>query len=234
MTDMPDFSEAMPTPSHPQDASPAAVEPSPELAPAPTPHPLPPMPIWTPNPGVPLLARILAYLFGTALLVTTVVTWITPHQIDPPKPEQWTNLPIGTEIVIPYPAGWQTEEHPGENGAREASFALPGSPAHLEVIVLPLDIREFRDEAVEKLQQKMVDWLTARYKQFEVQPGSFHCDAGEAKRFTFLLNDAPIAGALLFVPKGTHTLGIVAFSPPDGWPVMQDIFMHTVNGASSN
>ena len=191
-----------------------------------------PMPVWAPNPGVPLLARILAFLFAAALLYTAVMTFRTTRPPDPPIPDQWASYHLGAESTIPYPANWQTEERNDADDTREASFMLtPSSPVRLEVIVLAIDAGEHRDEVISALTEKLTTGFQTRFTNFALQDESFRCDAGDAKRFTFTLNGAPMTGALLFTPKGHHTLGVIGYAPPDGWPTMQDIFIHAANEA---
>ncbi len=67
--------------------------------------PLPPVPVWAPNPAVPLPARILAYLFGGMTLLAVALNFVIPRPPDaPPARTSWSCYHSNYGCSFPYPA----------------------------------------------------------------------------------------------------------------------------------
>ena len=196
--------------------------------------PAPAVPIWAPNPGVPLLARVLAYLFAAMMLLAVVLTMTGARAIDPPVPPEWESYALGTNCTVPYPSAWVPipPDTPLDKGMQEISFALVDrhNPIHYDVLLLPLSTTgDDSHDILDKLNAIQGERLAQQLHHFTQSDEVIHCTGGDAKTFTCTLNGALIDGAFLFLPRGQRTLGIIAFCPADGWPVMQDIFTHVAN-----
>ncbi|HEY3376450.1 MAG TPA: hypothetical protein VGL77_03060, partial [Armatimonadota bacterium] len=97
-------------------------------------------PVWAPNPGVPLTARILAYLFAALMLYTVIASYrnVRPPDI-PPVPTGWQRYSSAMlHLQISYPQGWIVDD---KATAGQTHFSLSLPPAHqvyFEVIGLEL------------------------------------------------------------------------------------------------
>jgi hypothetical protein len=194
-----------------------------------------PAPVWSPNPGVPLVARLLAYTFGGLMLLTIFATCLTPRADDvPPIPSaetDWSSLDAGDGCILYYPRGWSAalqegDAHPDKEGYQlEVNFSLyPNSPVQVMAILedLPLNSEYL-------VIQQQNDWLEKKLlgqrhiRNFTLFDGVLTSISTNGQAFTFTLDNRPMSGAWLIQPKGRFLLSLIGFAPRKGWEATQII-----------
>jgi hypothetical protein len=179
-------------------------------------------PVWTPNPGVPLTARVLAYAFGALLGLAILLSLVIERPPDLPlKPARWATYTTSIGMTLRYPAGW-TLRTTGKGRAVTLFFAqLNGSPVTVEV--LATELREEVDaDAQARIGRIVEDELLRDYPDYT--PAS--APSGDLHRFTCTTGGThPLAqtGAWLLRIHGTKVAVFIARTPLAGWPVMEGI-----------
>jgi len=184
------------------------------------------MPVWAPNPGVPVIARMLAFIFGGLMLLTVFATCLTPRAPDiPPIPNaetDWRRLDTKNGCVLYYPRGWIPE--PQSDGEQfNMQFSLcPGSLVQVTAIL---------EEATPNTEYLATDQINSRLEadlqdkldNFTLTEGTLTTIAANGRAFTFTKYNRPMSGAWVIQPEGRFLLCLIGFAPRDGWEATQII-----------
>jgi len=176
------------------------------------------MPVWAPNPGVPIIARILAYTFGGLMLLTLFTTCFTPRADDvPPIPQteqDWTALKTQNGCVLYYPHDWSIDQKSVENQLQVNCSLIPGSPVRVEIL-----LQESSDNesylAVEQIRSQLEKVLPKEFQNFALSDEALTMISSNGQAFTFTYNGKPMSGAWVIEPKGRFVLCMIGFAPRD-------------------
>lgn len=184
-------------------------------------------PIWAPNPGVPLTARILSYIFALLVVVTIFRSCAYERPSDLPVfPRQWASYLTPQGMKIPYPSDWSPADHT-QNGEPDFYFAL-GNSVHIEVSMAEasydLDTSQFPEieQHIEENMQKdlpgyspqVVDAVTG-WHLFHLTPPHSH--------------KPPLQGAWTARIQGNRVACLIAVAPNEGWPAMAQVFTYVLD-----
>ena len=187
------------------------------------------VPVWAPNPGVPIMARILAYTFGGLMLLTFIANCMTKPAADIPKfPKAWEVLQL-PGCGVPYPQGWHLSPQEVQQGSAILSHhlvtLLPAqvSPVRVEVIAQEIPTNMMPSTVVHLLNEGVRQNLVARqYEHFSVeQDGGSYTDVGAA--FTYLQGQTEITGEWMILTNDKYAVIFIGFAATEGWPAMQVI-----------
>ncbi|MHB0938055.1 MAG: hypothetical protein ACYDCO_16865 [Armatimonadota bacterium] len=192
------------------------------------------MPVWAPNPGVPVISRILAYSFGAFMLITLFATCFTPRAADsPPIPQteqDWTVLRTDNGCVLYYPRNWTIQQEVNDNQLQVDCSLIPGSPVQVTVLV-----RESTDTesylAVEQMKDQLEKMLTAKLKDFALSDETLTTISSNGQAFNFTTNGQPMSGAWVMEPRGRFVLCVMGSSPRDSWKATELIVSHMAKKA---
>jgi hypothetical protein len=161
----------------------------------PDPEPLHQGPIWAPTPGVPVVARILAYTFAALLTLAVLMSFLVRRPPDlPVPPAKWDQYKSTMGYVLPYPAEWvkQGPVKKQEWNGELVQFFMPtiGNPL-TALFCLAIDVDANTED--QNIARELATQLGAvREKRFTT--------AGSNAFTGYLTNDAPDAD-----PAGLHT-----------------------------
>jgi len=188
-----------------------------------------PAPVWSPNPGVPIIARVLAYTFGGLMLLTIIATCLTPRAVDipslPNSESDWSSLPVENGCILYYPRGWviQPQEDDAAGERFQVQFSLyPNSPVQVTAM-----LEELPPDAGDSIAQQKNDWLEAtlrrqqKYKNLILTDGALSTFADNSRAFTFTLENRPMSGAWVIQSRGRFLLSLIGFAPRQGWQETQ-------------
>jgi len=191
-----------------------------------------PAPVWSPNPGVPIIARVLAYTFGGFMLIAIIATCMTPRAVDvpstPSSESDWSSMQVGNGCIISYPRGWVSQPRKEEGGAHppdgqfQVQFSLyPNSPVQVTAV-----LEELPPDAGDSIVQQKNDWLEATlreqdYTNFTLSDGSLTTISANGRAFTFTLENQPMSGAWVIQPHGRFLFSLIGFAPRKGWQETQ-------------
>ncbi len=194
----------------------------PEHEPRPMPF-RPQIPVWAPDPAVPLVARLLAYCFAIFMLLTVIRACTMPRPLDyPVMPMSWKSDSING-ITLQYPDNWQmvsiTETDPVVVTDLQFSYTPPTTDVlQLRVFTLNGQFDEYSEASFIK------DHLTAYAPQLingEDDPADWH-----TFRATSTLAKTSIQGAWVARVVGNQTVLLLSFAPAAGWRVTQQILSY--------
>ncbi|MHB9025598.1 MAG: RING finger protein [Armatimonadota bacterium] len=185
-------------------------------------------PIWAPNPGVPIVARILAYTFGLLMLLVTYQTFARERPPDSaPIPGKWSSFESAQGMTIPYPEGWFVAEDTRENVVR--LMLMPGSPVRVDILSA-----ESRNESVQLTPEMIRPGFEEKLQQikgYEPQTGVTTDDTAlEMHAFRFVTRgprgSLAMSGAWTMRARDQQVLILVATAPREGWQTTERIFSH--------
>ena len=194
---------------------------------APVARPMAQRPIWTPDPGVPLVARILSYFFGFLVVITIFrsCTFERPPDL-PVMPGKWQTYRTPQGMSIAYPDTWTVNDR-SQNGQPDYFFSLSNS-VYIEACVVessyPLasnDDAAF-DERVEAELQKDIPGYTAQGIDARSGWHRFTTSNPSSQQKT------PLQGAWTSRIQGNDAACLIAVSPSEGWPEMEQIFSYVL------
>lgn len=178
------------------------------------------MPVWAPNPGVPTIARILAYTFGGLMLLTLFATCLTPRADDSPpipKTEQdWAALKTHNGCVLYYPRGWAVEQETIDNRVQVNCALIPGSP--VQVMILLQETSEHDGFlAVGQIRSQLEKMLPERLDDFTLSDKTLTIISSNGQAFTFTDRGKPMSGAWVIEPRGRFVLCVMGQAPRSSW-----------------
>ena len=195
----------------------------------------PATPVWAPNPGVPIVARMLAYCFGALVLLTIIATVLSTPAPDVPKyPARWSTLHLSAKCAVPYPEGWYTFDlQPAADSGIDAAQSialLPNNkypvqeyPVRVEALLVEVPAGRKRNDMVQALNDYVLKMLRQRLKTFEMAGDGGASDADADIAFTFTQDKQPMRGEWMIYLHGDAALILVAFASPEGWMATQVI-----------
>lgn len=183
---------------------------------APPPHRAP---IWAPNPGVPLTARILSITFGVLLALTVLFTLVSDRPPDLPLPPRaWDTYTLKPGITTPRPAGWTAQ-----TVAEKDDFACvrfwqrDGGPVTVDLLgwrlSAPADER-VADAIAKQVESDLHD-ACPQYVSAAVD--------GDRRRFTCTLDGLAMSGAWTLATRDNMIVAFIALTPTDGAAAMDGI-----------
>jgi len=191
------------------------------------------VPVWAPNPAVPLPARILAYLFGGFTLLTVLLSILVDRPPDtPPTPKSWAAFPCTQHCTISYPTGWDVQSPQIKDGEEHVFSLLPGSPVRIESILMQLPgvAHHVDSRQIERL---LKPELERRFDNFTVRKNDgiiSEADDGEQSfNFTLKDNTTKMTGVWAVRASGHSLLLFVATTPENGWGTMREIVDHMLS-----
>ncbi|OPZ86905.1 MAG: hypothetical protein BWY76_00729 [bacterium ADurb.Bin429] len=179
------------------------------------------MPVWAPNPGVPPVARGLAYVFGALLALTVSLSIIIERPPDlPVVPARWVMYTAPDGLMLQYPAGWRVRTE-AQGQSRTILFTqLPNSPVMVQALMITLshDIdaaaRAFIVKEVENSLRK--DYPNYTPTAVEGDLHRFTCTARDS-------NPLRLAGGWTLQIHGHRVVVLLALTPAPGWSTMEPI-----------
>lgn len=192
------------------------------------------VPVWAPDPGVPLIARLLAYIFGV-LMFFTVISSLRPRPPDIPEyPNQW-KIYEKNGLTISYPDKWQYQDRTQNNDIHVA-FYLPPRTDMVRVEIFCYKINNFTtslaplDKTSDELaNERFEQWLRKDYytgytAKMEAGISGYHYFTAQP-----LSEDGPpIVGAWVSRLQGGTIIFITAASSAPAWHVTENIFSKMV------
>lgn len=176
------------------------------------------MPVWAPNPGVPIIARILAYTFGGLMLITLFATCLSPRADDvPPIPQieqDWTALKTQNGCVLYYPRDWSIEQETADNQLRVNCTLIPGSPVQV-MILLQESSENDSYLVVGQIRSQLEKMLPEKLKNFTLSDEALTMISSNGQAFTFTDHNKPMSGAWVIEPKGRFVLCVLGSAPRD-------------------
>ena len=178
------------------------------------------IPVWAPNPGVPTVARILAYAFGGLMLLTLFATCFTPRADDSPpipKTEQdWAELETHNGCVLYYPNDWTVEQKTVENRTQVNCALIPGSPVQMTVL-----LQEASDNEsyliVDAMKKELTGFLRKELDNFTLSDETLTIIASNGQAFTFTDHGKPMSGAWVIESRGRFVLCVMGQAPRNSW-----------------
>lgn len=189
------------------------------------------VPVWAPDPGVPLIARLLAYIFGI-LMFFTVISSLRPRPPDiPAYPSEW-KLFAKDGLSVPYPAKWQyLDRTQGEN--IHIAFYLPPRTDMVRVEIFSYSINNSSSSALAPLEKSTSELAAERFEEWlreEYYTGyTAKTETGVSGYHYFtalpLSEDGPpIVGAWVSRVQGGTIIFATAASSAPAWHVTENIF----------
>lgn len=191
-----------------------------EVTPPPSnPSRLPQRPIWSPDPAVPLIARILAYVFAALMLFTVIHSNTHVRPLDNLLyPQRWRNY-TGALCTVTYPSGWRVIDQSERSLSHVYFVYSTAGPSYIETMV-----RQSGELITPETMEQLLETKLAGYQPREATNDDdalagwhfFRASAAEP-------NAAPVVGAWLLRTQEDRTLFLLAMSPADNWSTMADI-----------
>ncbi len=199
--------------------------------------PLSAVPVWAPNPAVPLPARILADLFGGMTLLAVVLSMMIPRSPDtPPLTKNWTYYHSNYGCSFPYPADWDMHAESKDDTDKVILALMPDSSVQAYAIIRQFPV-EINDKMLQKAANGMVDSLSTQkgISDFTGRDEEKISDAADAERsFTFTGNEIhnnKMAGTLTLRADHQTLFILIAISPAEGWGNMRQIAGYMLENA---
>jgi len=207
-------------------------------------------PVWAPNPGVPVIARVLAYIFGGLMLLTIIISiynffFRSPIPDIPPNPARWQTF-SADGVQIPYPESWYVSlsaETDGDVTVQVIYFSLLDTPNdrikedYNFKVRIKMKLFEVSGEvsslAVDVIDSDNEIKLSRQYQEFRVVSDGKSL-SGKGKVYTYLIPgvDMPMYGEWILIPKGRRILCLYANAPEAARQTMQEILYHMAENAS--
>jgi len=204
----------------------------------------PVLPVWSPNPEVPLVARLLAYTFGGLMLLTLIAYLWTPQAPDiPPLVSTWAAYRTQSGLTLPYPDRWAVTPLPSKGDDRVIftlmpvppgtdipmtevqilAIAEPGerAPGYLEIDRANRGLEEDFIAHFQDLQAK----YPRQYRGFAWQGTEGLSPTRRGRVFTFTNDKRPVTGGWIIVTRGRYLIRLIAFAPTAGWDAMKVILI---------
>jgi hypothetical protein len=194
-----------------------------------------PAPIWAPNPAVPLLARLLAYLFGGLMLLAVVLSSVTERPPDTaPSPEVWKWHAFADGSGFPYPAEWVLESKSINQGVEVRLALTESSPVRVDALLLTLPRQIGRDDLAQ-LDESLAAQMRSRFTEFTLDPPSgsglrsfcYDLVLGAGAQAARL----PMRGAWIVQVKDHRALLLIGMTPSPGWATMEFILLRIARKA---
>lgn len=194
----------------------------------PSSHPsrLPQRPIWAPDPAVPLIARMLAYLFAVLMLFTVIRsnTYVRPTD-SLLYPQQWHNYAAGL-CTMTYPSGWRVIDQSERSLAHVYFVYSTAGPSYVETMVQQSS-GQITPEMLNDLSQHQEALLEGAIPGYRQRTATADDSALTGWHF-FSANaaepNAPsVIGAWALCAQGNRTLFLLARSSPANWSTMAEI-----------
>ncbi len=200
-----------------------------QLPPPPTePHDPPRAPIWAPNPGVPLTARILAITFGVLLALTVIISLVGERPPDQPLlPKAWDTYATKSGITARVPDGWVSQVAGETDEFTCVRFwQRDGGPVTVDLLGwrLPREIDDAIRAAVAK--EVEADLRTSCTGYAPAAPD------GDRRRFTCTLDGHAMAGAWTRIERGRAVAVLIALTPAAGATTMDAILDEMAAGVA--
>jgi hypothetical protein len=191
------------------------------------------IPVWAPNPGVPIIARILAYAFAFLMLLIWALslTQVRPPDIAP-LPDQWSTYRGSQGLTMPYPTGWYTVEDPKDPNKSVLFVLRRGGPVQVNVVPLSIPADAWPQISPDKMDATVeTEWVVKGFDGENFALGEGASDPLEKMHaFTFTVphrqNDVPMSGAWTMRTNGKQIVILLSSSPQEGWTNVKDIFTH--------
>ena len=192
-------------------------------------HHAPRVPVWAPDPGVPMIARLLAYIFGV-LMLFTVISSLRPRPPDIPSyPNEW-KLFQNYGFSIPYPTNWVMQDRT-QGGNTHVAFFLPPRTdmVRVEVFAYRVEPSSVRDDAAWQISEaaaaRFEEWLRQDYYTGYLSKQGTNITGYHYFTAHPLSDDGPpIVGAWVARAQGNTVLFITAVSSAQAWHVTESIF----------
>jgi hypothetical protein len=178
------------------------------------------IPVWAPDPAVPLFARILSYLFATFMLLTVIRACAMPRPFDYPNlPTMWKNSDVNG-VSLPYPDDWHKVRI-----ADSASWVLTDlqfyyTPPTRNVLQLRMITTNDADINPQKVIANLIDNYVEQ-SDADDSAADWHTFVGYPVGTT-----RKISGAWVIRVVGDQTVILLAYSPEQGWQVTRQILAY--------
>jgi len=219
--------------------NPAVVQ-RPKPQPTPLEQAMPHIPVWAPNPAVPLVARILAYLFAFMMVLSAFLSFSLWRPVSVPENVTTWEKPYTSSLgySIPYPEKWKVisqEEYIRRSGTEDDYsnapdlFIVPSSEVSIYVIPISADDTSPSPNEYMKytryieLPHNSGDTRDAGFNEFTYTKKERH---GELPLRIRTIN---MHGSWAVRDSNGKRLLIVGSAPQEGWEVMSGIFTHMFN-----
>ncbi len=201
-----------------------------------------PIPVWAPNPGVPIVSRLLAYLFAALMLYTiaqTIHVSYTGRKPDiPAPPKEWETFTSVDGCTLPYPAHWATAKKPvetrkGDEMLEQAVFALSSDGQVLVSMLLFTFPQDVGYGTLDNIDQGIEQDSREHFADFTKTEATGLQVEGAGRTFNFTGEDRrklPMAGGWVIVPDGRRVLCLRAVGPREAWSTMAGVLTHMANG----
>ena len=183
----------------------------------------PQIPVWAPDPAVPLVARILAYHFAVFLLLTVIRACAMPRPLDyPVYPSRWGSDTVNG-LTFQYPGNWQVRNAVLHDPPRITTdlqyFYTPPTQQVVQIRLITMGFAFDPERMV--ADPHLIQNYTAQPALDGALPNDCHAFSGR-------VNDAkqPIKGAWVSRRVGNQWILLLAFSPEQGWPITQRILLY--------
>ncbi|MHB9132163.1 MAG: RING finger protein [Armatimonadota bacterium] len=204
------------------------------LKPQEEPPPAPLVPVWAPNPGVPLTARLLAYTFAGFMLLALLLAIVTKRPPDvPPLPEdnQWETYTVDSQFTIQYPTGWIVDKEQDEEETDLVCKLWQNSPVNVIIAVQPLPA-SFDPASTESIRARLDARISENYSEnnsenySDYQAEDRYADSNGTvnwQRFGFCDEKIRMTGSWTTFVKDRYHIIIIGECPLDGRTVMESI-----------
>jgi hypothetical protein len=183
----------------------------------------PNIPVWAPDPAVPLLARILAYVFTAFLLLTIFRALTMPRPLDYPEmPKSWKSA-SANGITLQYPDDWQMVRYTHRATWVETDMDFYYTPPTRSMMQLHMiTTSDMQVNPQEDIVEKLIDHYTEQPTNTDdTSTTSWHAFSGNPPR-----SEQPIQGAWVAQLVGNHLVVLLAYAPGQGWAVTQQILSY--------
>lgn len=195
----------------------------------------PQIPVWAPDPAVPLAARLLAYLFAIFMILTVVRAWMMPRPFDYPSfPANWKSETLNG-ITLQYPADtWQMVSIADADPLVVTELQFSYTPPTSDVLQLNLIALNGQVDAenAEYIVKNRLNAYVPQIPSDEDTPAGWHTFHASSER-----SKKPIEGAWISRMVGNQTVLLFAYAPTPGWRATKQILSYMsdhLNVASSD
>jgi hypothetical protein len=178
-------------------------------------------PVWAPDPAVPLIARILAYLFAVLILLTVIRACAIPRPLDyPVYPTNWKQE-NNNGILLQYPDNWQqinlTDPDPLVVTDLQFIYSPPTSGMQQIRVITVSDLNTDPETIVSSL----INHYTLQPGQGEDQSADWHTFSGTTRD-----TNKPFLGAWTSRIIANQLVLLLAYAPTPGWEVTQQVLSY--------
>jgi len=194
---------------------------------------IPSTPVWAPTPGVPIIARLLAYAFAALMLVAMALSFLAKRPQNLPfPPQKWEYYHSEQGSIVPYPASWhlvhQTKKGNDQPDVVRVLFPDGWDENNTDIIILSYTLPQQGNTEIDS--SKVLDRLES-LRQTRFSSDNYVISATDASvapnnlhSFTLTGKHQQIkSGNWLLLLKDNHFTYIESVTPVDGKQVMDTI-----------